>query len=353
LKRRDVRSLLRLPIVVAPIGGGPSTTELVVAAARSRAFGFLAGANKTVDAMQAEIDAVRAATTEAFRVNLFVPGRPTTQPAETGTCLASLDGDAIQLGAALGDPRWGEDGWDAKIEALLDNPPPLVSFAFGCPERRIVEAFHDAGALVAVTVTGSKEAGLAESRGADCLCLQGIEAGAHRGCFTNDGPIGRGVGVRDLISQVARVTAMPLIAAGGIGRADDVSAVLRAGAVAAQCGTAFLRCPESGANRAYKEALADPWFTTTPFTRSFSGRPARSLINQFVLDHPDAPPAYPEINNATRPMRAAAARVEDIHRMSLWAGTGFKQATAHPAAEVIEHLYPKHNEASKRRVPYQ
>ena len=85
---------------------------------------------------------------------------------------------------------------------------------------------------------------------------------------------------------------------------DQVAAVLAAGAVAAQCGTAFLRCPESGAHTAYKAALVDPRFTKTAVTRAFSGRPARGLVNQFIVDHTDAPCAYPEINNATRPLRA-------------------------------------------------
>jgi nitronate monooxygenase len=57
-----------------------------------------------------------------------------------------------------------------------------------------------------------------------------------------------------------------------------------------------------------------------------------------VRDHPGAPAAYPEINNATRPLRAAAARAGDSQRMSLYAGTAFRQAEARPAAEVVERL---------------
>lgn len=340
MNRGDVRDLLRRPIVVAPMAGGPSTVELAVAAAKTGAFGFLAAAYKSVETLQAEIDAVRSATAEAFGVNVFVPGHPTAQPTQTSAYLASLHDDAVRLGVALGDPSWDDDGSDAKIEALLASPPPLVSFTFGCPEPSVVEAFHAAGAFVAVTVTDMEEARLAESCGADCLCLQGIEAGAHRGCFTNDGPIGRGLGVRELVSAASRATELPLIAAGGIARADDVAEVLRAGAVAAQCGTAFLRCPESGARAAHKDALADSRFTSTAFTRSFSGRLARGLVNQFMLAHDDAPAAYPEINNAIRPLRAAAAAAGDVDRMSLWAGTGFRQAAEHPAARIIEQLAP-------------
>jgi nitronate monooxygenase len=137
---------------------------------------------------------------------------------------------------------------------------------------------------------------------------------------------------------VARVTDLPQIAAGGIMGPRQARAVIAAGAVAAQCGTAFLRCPESGAHPRYKAALTDPRYTATALTRAFSGRPARGLVNQFIRDHPDAPAACPEINNATRPLRAAAAAEGDTERMSLWAGQGHRSATDQPAGEIIEWL---------------
>lgn len=73
--------------------------------------------------------------------------------------------------------------------------------------------------------------------------------------------------------------------------------------------------------------------------RSAAG-PARGLVNRFMFDHPEAPPGYPEINNATRPLRAAAAAAGDTGRMSLWAGEGFRAATARPAAEIVALLDP-------------
>ena len=73
-------------------------------------------------------------------------------------------------------------------------------------------------------------------------------------------------------------------------------------------------------------------------TRAFSGRRARALVNTMVREHPAAPAAYPEINAATRPLRAAAAQAGDAQHMSLYAGTGFRQAEARPAAEVVAHL---------------
>ncbi len=148
----------------------------------------------------------------------------------------------------------------------------------------------------------------------------------------------RDIGLLSLIGEVSAITGLPQIAAGGIMSPRQVRAVLAAGAVAAQCGTAFLRCPESGAHPRYKAALADPRYTATTLTRAFSGRPARGLVNQFILDHADAPAAYPEINNATRPLRAAAAASGDTERMSLWAGQGYRSAAELPAAEIIDRL---------------
>jgi nitronate monooxygenase len=141
-----------------------------------------------------------------------------------------------------------------------------------------------------------------------------------------------------LLRDVAAVTRLPLIAAGGVMSHADAGAAMAASAVAVQCGTAFLRCPESGAHPVYKAALADPRYAETAVTRAFSGRPARGLVNAFMREHEDAPAAYPEINNATRPVRAAAATAGDPDRMSLWAGQGYRAATTRPAGEVIEML---------------
>jgi nitronate monooxygenase len=325
--------LLRRPVVVAPMAGGPSTPELVIATAEAGALGFLAGGYKTPAAMAAEIAALRAATAEPFGVNVFVPGTPAADRGALEAYLGSLRG-----AGPVGDGTWDDDGFDGKVAVLLADPPAVVSFTFGCPDAEVIRALQDAGSLVAVTVTSPGEAATATAAGADALCVQGYEAGAHRGTFVNDDEPGRDYGLLSLIGEVARVSGLPQIAAGGIMGPRQVRAVIAAGAAAAQCGTAFLRCPESGAHPRYKAALADPRYTATTITRAFSGRPARGLVNRFIRDHQGAPAAYPEINNATRPLRAAAAAEGDTERMSLWAGQGYRSATEYPAAEIIERL---------------
>ena len=68
--------MLRRPLVVAPMAGGPSTSDLVIAAAGAGALGFLAAGYKTPAAMAAEIAAVRAGTAGPFGVYVFVPSPP-------------------------------------------------------------------------------------------------------------------------------------------------------------------------------------------------------------------------------------------------------------------------------------
>ncbi len=336
---RLVGSLTERPVVVAPMAGGPSTPALVAAAANAGAFGFVAGGYKSATAMRADIEAVAAATAKPFGVNLFVPGRPAADSAALSRYVDELAAESRGLGVETGEPSWSDDDWSAKLADLTARPVQVVSFAFGCPDAGVISALRDAGSVVWITVTDPSEAVIAAAAGADGLVAQGTEAGAHRGSFGNDASSdGGGLGVLDLVAAVRSVTDLPVVAAGGVMSADDVAAALTAGAVAAQCGTAFLRCPESGAHSAHKAALADPSFDRTALTRAFSGRPARGLVNDFIRAHQDAPAAYPEVNNATRPLRAAAAKVGDVHRMSLWAGEGFRRATDLPAAAVVGML---------------
>jgi nitronate monooxygenase len=297
------------------MAGGPSVPALTIAAAEAGALSFLAGGYKKPAAMQVEIEAVRVGTDRAFGVNVFVPGQPTEDAEALAAYLGSLEAEAAVLGSEVGAGAWDDDSYDEKVALLLADPPPIVSFSFGsgfgCPSADVVEGLRARGALVAITVTTPDEAALVQDAGADYLCLQGSEAGAHRGSFVNDDRPGQD---------------------------HLLPALLAAGAVAVQAGTAFLRCTESGANPTYRSALADPRFTATAITRAFSGRRARSLDNRFMREHEGAPKAYPEVNNATRALRAAAAAVGDPDHMSLYAGVNFRRAEVASAGEIIERL---------------
>jgi nitronate monooxygenase len=321
------------------MAGGPSTVDLVVATWRAGALGFLAGGYKSAADLAAEMSAVRAAGVDTFGVNLFVPGTPTADPAGLAGYLTQLETDAATVGVALGEAAWDDDDYDGKLDAVLAAPPAAVSFTFGIPAADVVGSLQAAGAVVLLTVTTPEEAVVALRVGPDALCLQGAEAGAHRGSLTNIDRADEDRPLRALLAAVRRRTLVPLVGAGGVGGPEDVADLLARGADLVQAGTVFLRCPESGAPAAMKDALAtSATFGATEVTRAFSGRRARALVNTMAREHPGAPAAYPEINNATRPLRARAARAGDPEHMSLYAGTAFGRAEARPAAEIIEEL---------------
>jgi len=132
-----------------------------------------------------------------------------------------------------------------------------------------------------------------------------------------------------LLEQIRATTDVPMIGSGGVTTGRGAAAVLGAGAIAAQLGTALLCTPEAGTSALYRQALLDARFPDTILTRAYSGRFPRGLANRFALEHDgQAPQAYPEVHHLTRPLRAAATKAGDASVPNLWAGTGWLQETA-------------------------
>lgn len=328
---------LRLPVVGAPMAGGPTGPALVAAISEAGGLGFLAAGYKTPDAVAAELDDVRAATAAPFGLNLFVV-EPYEPPAGTlDAYRRAIEPEAARLGAELGTPGWDDDHWQAKVELVLDLRPDVVSFTFGCPDAGLLRRLAQAGVLTMVTVTSADEARLAAVRGAASLAVQGPAAGGHRGGWDlrvdpSATPLG------ELLSAVVAAVELPVVAGGGLADADGVRAVTGSGAVAAQFGTAYLLADEAGTNPLHRAALGDGTFTTTAVTRAFTGRWARGLANRFMAEHTDAPAGYPHLHHLTAPLRAAAVAAGDAQVAHLWAGTGFARAVAAPAADITRSL---------------
>lgn len=330
--------LMSCPIIQAPMAGGASGPALAAAVAETGALGFLAAGYKTAAALNAEIGQTRRLTSAPFGVNLFVPARQAVDETAVIAYRDRLIPEAERLGVCPGDPVSADDDWDGKLELLLADPVPVVSFTFGRPSRDVYEALRRRGSLVVVTVTAPYEA-MAAADVADALCVQGAEAGGHRASFANEPSRDTDTPLRALLASVREVTGLPLIAAGGLADGAGIRAALAAGAVAVQLGTALLRTDESGAHPLHKAALAEPYAEATAVTRAFSGRPARGLVNRFVTRHSaHAPAAYPHVHHLTAPLRRAAAARGEPDGMALWAGQGFRSAESGPVAEILARL---------------
>ncbi|GAA2419131.1 MULTISPECIES: nitronate monooxygenase [Streptomyces] len=334
--------LCRYPIVQAPMAGGASSPQLVAAVSEAGGLGFLAAGYKTADGMYHEIKQLRGLTGQPFGVNLFMPQPALADPSAVEVYRHQLAGEAAWYETPLGDPDagGGDDGYEAKLAILLEDPVPAVSFTFGCPTRDTLDAFAGVGTYTLVTVTTPEEAQTAQWAGADAVCVQGVEAGGHQSTHRDDPQTdGAGIGLLSLVAQVRETVQIPIVATGGLMRGSQIAAVLAAGAEAAQLGTAFLACPESGASPLHKQALTNPLFVRTALTRAFSGRPARGLVNRFMREHgPYAPAAYPQVHYLTAGLRKAAAKAGDAQGMALWAGQGHRMARELPAGRLVRLL---------------
>ncbi len=328
---------LSLPVLAAPMAGGPTTPALVVATAAAGSLGLLAGGYCPVPQLAEMIREVRDGTA-TFGVNLFAPNPiPVDPPAYTDYAL-ELAPVARRFDAALpARPVEDDDGWPAKLDLLLSDPVPVVSFTFGLPPTDAIRALRRAGSAVAQSVTTGSEARWAQDVGVDLLIVQGSGAGGHSAVFD---PTVAAVPapLTDVVREVRAATRIPVIAAGGVADATDVTELLHAGATAVALGTALLLADEAGTSPVHRRAIAEHPGPTR-MTRAFTGRPARGLVNHFMARFDElAPLGYPAVHHLTGPLRRAAAAAGDPGWVHLWAGTGHRAAAPGPVADILTRL---------------
>ncbi len=324
------------------MAGGVSTPALAAAVNAAGGLGFLAAGYKTAEAVSDDIRALRALTDRPFGVNIFAPPRPLTAgpraAAEAGVAAYAgrLAHEAERYRVRLGEPRHDDDDFRAKVALVARERVPVVSATFGCPEPTVMDSLHEAGCDVWITVTSPHEAVVAEQAGADALVVQGLESGGHRGYFSDESAVDD-LGLIVALRLIASRVKLPLIAAGGIADGRAVAAVLCAGAVAAQVGSALMLTPEAATSAPHRAALAGSG--ATRLTRAFSGRTARGIVNRFMTEHDaSAPAAYPDVHHLTAPIRSAARAAGDQEAINLWAGQAHALAQAAPAGQIVRRL---------------
>lgn len=323
-------------VVQAPMAG-TSTVALAAAVAGADGFPMIALAALDADAAAGAMADLRSRITGPFGVNLFCNAPPRRDAARESAWVARLAPEFAALGAtppaALSEPYVSFRVNDAMLRAVVAARPEVVSFHFGLPRADQIAALRDTGATLVATATSEPEGRLAIRSGCSVLVAQGWQAGGHRGIHDPNGPDER-LATLDLLPHLLRL-GVPVIAAGGIMSAADAAAARDAGAVAVQCGTAYLAADESAAPPAHRAALAGG---ETVMTRAISGRWARCLANRFTAidggDAPDFPVAY----SAGKALAAAAVAAGENGYGAFWAGTGAAQAVAAPAAQITAML---------------
>ncbi len=324
---------------------GVSTPALAAAVSEAGGLGSIAVGATDAAGARAMIEEVRARTSCAFNVNLFVHGPARLDPAREAAWLDWLSpvfaefGTVPPTGLRTIYQSFAEDS--DMLAMLLDTGPPVVSFHFGLPSANAIAALKAHGILLLATATNLDEARAIKLAGVDAIVAQGIEAGGHRGMF-DPAKSDDALSMMVLTRLLVREAGLPIIAAGGIMDGAAIAAALDVGAVAAQLGTAFVGCPESAADDTYRAALVGPGAFHTIMTSVASGRPARSLPNRLtalaatLADR--LPPDYPMTYDASKALHAVAKLRGESGFGAQWAGQGAPLARSMPAAELIAIL---------------
>ncbi|MCF2527083.1 NAD(P)H-dependent flavin oxidoreductase [Yinghuangia soli] len=327
-----------------PVGAHAAGVRAVLT--RTRGLGSFGAHHLHPGAIKTLVHDLKAATTQPFAVNLWIPlaGEPRTMPARPALRTAvdrirpfyeelGLDADALTADIDLPD-------YDDQIAALLEARPPVVSFVMGIPSHDVLAEARRLGITTLGTATTVAEAVALADAGLDAVVASGSDAGGHRGAFLR--PVGESlVGTFALIPQVADAIAIPVIAAGGIADGRGIAAALTLGADGVQIGTGFLGTDESAASPVHRAALHSDAARTTVLTRLFSGRTARGIPNRLTreLAHAEQEvPAYPVQNALMQPLRRAATLQGTPDLTSLWSGQAAPLTRPGPARAYLESL---------------
>jgi nitronate monooxygenase len=334
---------LKIPLIVAPMAGGPTTPELVIATSNSGALGSIGAAYMTPSAMEDFSNIVRAQTNAAFSINLFIQHpEPKISDKQIQRAIEITKPFRDELG--LSEPQLAppyEENFDSQFEMILKIKPSLFTFIFGVLNSDYIKAAKEENIMLAGTATTLEEALQLQDSGVNVIILQGIEAGGHRGIFD---PAAADPLIRtfDLIETCREKINIPLVAAGGIMNSQDIQNALAKGADAVQMGTAFLTCKEAGTSAPYKETLLSSSVRNTKTTRAFSGRLARGIQNRFMLEmdkHPEGILPFQAQNKFTRDIRNASVKKDSSDFLSLWSGTGEGELWTGSASDLIESLF--------------
>lgn len=341
---------IQFPIIQAPMAGGATTPELVAAISNAGGLGSLAAGYMTPIEIKQAIKKIRELTNKPFAVNLFIPENHSATAEQIqkacndiNQCCVELDIENKPVAAPYAQ------SFEEQIKIIIEEKIPVFSYTFGLLDATWISQFKRNQTFLIGTATTLAEAKVLEESNIDAIVAQGSEAGAHRGTFLSEAEAAL-IELSSLITQLAAVIKIPIIAAGGIMNGKAIISAITAGASGVQMGTAFLTCPESGIPDVYKKILLNQQQDNTVLTRVFSGKLARGIRNKFIncMDNKKQNILnYPIQNSLTTAMRKKAKEKNNTDFMSLWAGQAASLCRKISATELINILVAEMKQNNK------
>lgn len=331
------------PVIQAPMFG-VSTIQMVAAAARADCLGSLALGDLSSNESAELIRATKKLTDKPFAVNIFAHYIPEITDAlkdqffKTKNFLEQLAKEN-NIEVKLPDlSALTINGYHELIDVIIEEECKIVSFTFGNLDDQSIQKLKENEVTLIGTCTSVKEAVILEKSGIDIICVQGTEAGGHRGTFDPDHV--PQIGGLSLLSQVYDHVKVPLIYAGGIYNGKTLQAVKELGAQGFQVGNLLLASQESALEPFEKDKLKQVTEDEIVLTKSFSGRYARGIKNKYtqIVENSDYILPYPYQNKLTNALRKAAKSQQNLDFVGIWAGQSIHKYSELSTEDILRNL---------------
>ena len=318
---------IRLPIVQGPFGGGLSTVRLAATVSDMGGLGSFGAHNLAPEDIGAVATQLKSQTGHPFALNLWVSDHDagglssTTEEFERVYRIFEPYFRELEIPRPEQPPRYSHR-FEEQVDALIEASPPVFSFVFGVPSAAVLSECRRRDIVTVGAATSIAEAEALDDARVDLIVASGSEAGGHRPSFLARAEDSL-MGTFALTQLVASRVKAPVIAAGGVADGRGLRAVLELGAKAAQVGTAFLACEESGATVEHRAILFGDGARRTTLTRAFTGRLARGVENRWTREmsartHELAP--FPMQSWFASHLKNAAVAAGRTDLVALWSG---------------------------------
>jgi nitronate monooxygenase len=336
---------IQRPIIQAPMAGVQGS-DLCIAVSNAGGLGSLPCAMLNSEQLLTEINNIKGATGQPYNLNFFCHQQPEQNNQQQSQWRKLLQPyyKELQLDSDTPFLAPSRQPFSHVIADLIEDlQPPVISFHFGLPSPDLLRRVKSWGCKILGCATTLAEAQWLEARGVDAIIAQGIEAGGHRGMFLST-ELNKQNELSTLLSQLRGQISLPIIAAGGLANAEDVSIALSQGASGAQLGSAYLLCPETNTSTVHRAAIRSEAARSTIITNVFSGRPARGIVNRLIREIGpinSEVPDFPHASDAIAPLRKQSESLACGDFSPLWAGTKASQCLEISAGELTRRLDPQ------------